>query len=164
MGKDSLFLPPKKGAAAGRALAGGEGRAVAVAPRQALSAMQIRCRAFLAQQLLGSSVLLTWWRGWGGWVGGTALHCFFELFFSPLLWGDGLDPLVLDFRGRRQDMTSWCLEMAQVQWLWEGGARNNYRFVKHQALPEKGSSRNRSLWKINGEAGKTVRPTIVVMG
>ncbi|RLW00934.1 hypothetical protein DV515_00008348 [Chloebia gouldiae] len=45
--------------------------------------------------------------------------------------------------------------MAQVQWLREGGVRNNYRFVKHQALPEKGSSRNRSLWKINGEAGKT---------
>lgn len=61
-------------------------------------------------------------------------------------------------------MTSWCLEMAQVQWLREGGARNNYRFLKHQALPEKGSLRNCSLWKINGEAGKTVRPTIVITG
>lgn len=59
-------------------------------------------------------------------------------------------------------MTSWCLEMAQVQWLREGGARNNYRFLKHQAFPEKGSLRNCSLWKINGEAGKTVRPTIVI--
>lgn len=50
MGENALFLPPKKRAAAGRALAGGRGKAVAITPRQALSAMQIRCRAFLAQR------------------------------------------------------------------------------------------------------------------
>lgn len=43
-------LPALANAAAGRGLAGGEGRAVAVTPRQALSAMQIRWRAFLAQR------------------------------------------------------------------------------------------------------------------
>lgn len=61
-------------------------------------------------------------------------------------------------------MTSWCLEMAQVQWLREGGARNNYRFLKHEALPEKGSSRNCSLWKINGEAGKNCQAHYCCLG
>lgn len=47
-------------------------------------------------------------------------------------------------------MASWCLELAQVQRLWGWGARNNYRFLKHQALPD--TSTHCSLWELNGEA------------
>lgn len=40
------------------------------------------------------------------------------------------------FRGRRQGMASWCLELTQVQRLWGvGGTKNNYRFLRHQTLP-----------------------------
>lgn len=50
-------------------------------------------------------------------------------------------------------MASWCLELAQVQRLWGWGARNNYRFLKHQALPDTSTRQeNCSLWELNGEA------------
>lgn len=50
-------------------------------------------------------------------------------------------------------MASWCLELAQVQRPWGWGARNNYRFLKHQALPDTSTRQeNCSLWELNGEA------------
>lgn len=60
------------------------------------------------------------------------------------------------FRGRRQDLSSWYLELRQVQRRQGVGSKNNYRFLKHQALPEKKGKggwglwrENCSLWKIN---------------
>lgn len=61
-------------------------------------------------------------------------------------------------------MTSWCLEMAQVQWLREGGARNNYRFLKHQALLKRAHRETALYGKLMVKLEETVRPTIVVMG
>lgn len=61
-------------------------------------------------------------------------------------------------------MASWCLELAQVQRLWGWGTRNNYRFLKHQALPDTSTRQeNCSLWELNGEAERPpVRLTVVL--
>ena len=51
-------------------------------------------------------------------------------------------------------MASWCLALTQVQRQWGGWrAKNNYRFLNHQAPPDTSAHRkNCSLWRINGEA------------
>lgn len=38
-------------------------------------------------------------------------------------------------------MASWCLELTQVQRLWGVGAKNNYRVLEHQALPDTSAHR-----------------------
>lgn len=67
------------------------------------------------------------------------------------VFNDGSPPF--PSRGRRQDMASWCLNWHRCRGCGGWGAKNNYRFLKHQALPDTSARQeNCSLWKINGEA------------
>lgn len=65
-------------------------------------------------------------------------HCLFWVCFLSFQGSAGLDgEVVLYFRGRRQDLSSWYLEQTQVQRRQGVGSKNNYRFLKRQASPGK---------------------------